>query len=151
MHNSFNICLPITIIFFYLYWRPPPHRTSAQQIAKVNTKLYISKYYRHLKEVTQHIRYIWSDKKWAGFWQLGKFWQETCKSGVIEIRNRQYKSLMYCHEYSFSGKYQAFQQDCPVPGSPGKVPGRDGTGKDLDTLKVPWSCGPGTFSWTGFC
>ena len=50
MHNSFNICLPITIIFFYLYWRPPPHRTSAQQIAKVNTKLYISKYYRHLKE-----------------------------------------------------------------------------------------------------
>ena len=29
-------------------------------------------------------------------------------------------------------------------GCPGKVPGRDGTGQDLETLKVPWSCGPGT-------
>ena len=53
-----------------------------------------------------------------------------------------------------------------------EVPGRswDGTGQDLETLKVPWSCGPGTkevqksrdfflkvlvlpgpFSWTEFC
>ena len=24
------------------------------------------------------------------------------------------------------------------------VPGRDGTGQDLETLKVPWSRGPGT-------
>ena len=48
--------------------------------------------------------------------------------------------------------------------------GQDRTGQDLETLKVPWSCGPGTkevqksryfflkvpglpgpFSWTGFC
>ena len=53
---------------------------------------------------------------------------------------------------------------------PGKVLGRDGTGQDLENLKVPWSCGPrtkevqksrdyflkvpglpGPFSWTGFC
>ena len=27
---------------------------------------------------------------------------------------------------------------------PGKSPGRDGTGQDLETLKVPWSCGPRT-------
>ena len=27
---------------------------------------------------------------------------------------------------------------------PGKVPVRDETGQDLETLKVPWSRGPGT-------
>ena len=41
-------------------------------------------------------------------------------------------------------RYQAFQQDCSFPGSPGMVPGRDRTGRDLETLKVPWSRGPRT-------
>ena len=27
---------------------------------------------------------------------------------------------------------------------PGKIPGWNGTGQDLETLKVPWSCGPRT-------
>ena len=32
----------------------------------------------------------------------------------------------------------AFQQDCPVPGGPGKVPGRDRTGpRDLEGPVVP--------------
>ena len=30
------------------------------------------------------------------------------------------------------------------PGKSRDLPGRDGTGQDLETLKVLWSCGPGT-------
>lgn len=34
----------------------------------------------------------------------------TCEaSGVIEIREKQYKSLMYCHQYFFGGKYDLIQ------------------------------------------
>ena len=32
-----------------------------------------------------------------------------------------------------------YSRTVKVPGSPEKVPGRDGTGQDLETLKVPWT------------
>ena len=41
-----------------------------------------------------------------------------------------------------------FQQDCPVPGSPGKVPGQDGIGQDLETLTEPrWAIQPQGTQW----
>ena len=72
------------------------------------------------------------------------FWDVICRSPFAGL------PICPIPLYSRQGRREVgkiwwggFQQDCPVPGGPGKVLGRDRTGRDLETLTVPGPKSPG--------